>query len=73
MSTTVQAAPVTTWTIDPTHSHVEFAVRHLMITTVKGRFADVQGTVRIDEADLSKSQAEHYDWRRQHRYARAAA
>ena len=58
MSTTVQAEPVTTWTIDPTHSHVEFAVRHLMITTVKGRFADVQGTVRIDEADLSKSQAD---------------
>ena len=58
MSSTVQATPVTTWTIDPTHSHVEFAVRHLMITTVKGRFADVQGTVRIDEADLSRSQAE---------------
>jgi polyisoprenoid-binding protein YceI len=25
---------------------VEFAVRHLMISTVKGRFADVQGTIR---------------------------
>src|SRR6476660_6254899 len=58
MSSTVQAEAVTTWTIDPTHSHVEFAVRHLMITTVKVRFADVQGTVRIDEADLSKSQAD---------------
>jgi polyisoprenoid-binding protein YceI len=57
-SISVQAQPVTTWTIDPAHSNVEFAVRHLMITTVKGHFADVQGSVRIDDADLSKSQAE---------------
>ena len=35
----------TTWQIDPTHSNVEFAVRHLMISTVKGRFPDVSGTV----------------------------
>jgi polyisoprenoid-binding protein YceI len=50
--------PVTTWKIDASHSHVEFAVRHLMITTVKGRFGDVQGTVRIDETDFSKSEAD---------------
>jgi polyisoprenoid-binding protein YceI len=30
---------------------VEFSIRHLMIATVKGRFADVQGTVVIDDAD----------------------
>jgi len=41
----------TTWAIDPVHSSVEFAVRHLMITTVKGRFTDVQGTVVLDGAD----------------------
>ena len=41
---------VSTWQIDPAHTHVEFAVRHLMISTVKGRFADVQGIVRMDEA-----------------------
>jgi len=53
MSTTVTtAAPAqTTWKIDATHSHVEFAVRHLMITTVKGRFAGVAGVVRLDETD----------------------
>jgi polyisoprenoid-binding protein YceI len=39
----------TTWKIDTTHSHVEFAVKHLMIATVKGRFADVQGTVEAGE------------------------
>jgi polyisoprenoid-binding protein YceI len=38
------------WQIDPAHSHVEFAVRHLMISSVKGAFGDVQGTVRVDES-----------------------
>jgi polyisoprenoid-binding protein YceI len=46
MSATVTpSTTTTTWQIDPTHSHVEFAVKHLMIATVKGRFADVQGSV----------------------------
>ena len=40
-----------TWTIDPAHTNVEFAVRHLMISTVKGRFADVTGTVDLDLAN----------------------
>jgi polyisoprenoid-binding protein YceI len=38
-----------TYTIDAAHSSIEFAVKHMMITTVKGRFADVNGTVRIPE------------------------
>lgn len=38
-----------TYTIDTAHSNVEFAVRHMMISTVKGRFGDVQGTVTIPE------------------------
>jgi polyisoprenoid-binding protein YceI len=59
MSTTTTETPtLTTWTIDPAHSNVEFAVRHLMITTVKGRFTDVKGTVRLDDSDPSQSQAE---------------
>ena len=41
----------TTWTVDPSHSNVEFAVKHLMISTVKGRFGDVKGTVHTDESD----------------------
>jgi polyisoprenoid-binding protein YceI len=43
----------TTWKIDPAHSLIEFAVRHLMITTVKGRFGGVEGTVLLDETDPS--------------------
>jgi polyisoprenoid-binding protein YceI len=38
-----------TYTIDPAHSNVEFAVRHMMISTVKGRFGEVQGSVAIPE------------------------
>ncbi len=38
-----------TWQIDSAHSNVEFAVRHLMISTVRGRFGAVAGTVNIDE------------------------
>jgi polyisoprenoid-binding protein YceI len=41
----------TTWIIDPAHSHVGFGVKHLMIATVRGRFAQVQGTVIGDESD----------------------
>jgi polyisoprenoid-binding protein YceI len=44
---------ITNWELDPAHSHVEFAVKHLMISTVKGRFADVQGMIQMDEADPS--------------------
>jgi polyisoprenoid-binding protein YceI len=47
------SAAASSWQIDPAHSHIEFAVRHLMISTVKGRFADVRGTVWLDESDPS--------------------
>lgn len=38
----------TTWQIDPAHTSVEFAVKHLMMSTVRGRFSDVSGTVTTD-------------------------
>lgn len=46
------------WKIDPSHTLVEFAVRHLMISTVKGRFAEVEGTITADPDDLSSASAE---------------
>lgn len=48
----------TTWSVDPTHSHVEFAVKHLMISTVRGRFGDIKGTVTYNETDPTKSKVE---------------
>ena len=58
MSIAAATATRTTWKIDPAHSHVEFAVRHLMISTVKGRFGIVNGTIALDEADLTKSEVD---------------
>ena len=43
------------FTIDPAHSSANFAVKHLMISTVHGSFSDVSGTIIYDEKDLSKS------------------
>jgi polyisoprenoid-binding protein YceI len=45
-----RAAGTSTWTIDAVHSSAEFAVKHMMVSTVKGRFSGVEGTLRIDEA-----------------------
>jgi polyisoprenoid-binding protein YceI len=48
--TATQTEPTTnTWNIDATHAELGFAVRHLMISTVRGRFGAVAGTVVIDE------------------------
>ena len=44
---TTQVA-VTTWQLDPAHSSVEFSVKHMMMTTVRGRFKDVQATLTGD-------------------------
>lgn len=53
--TTAAVAAKTTWAIDAGHSNVEFAVRHLMISTVRGRFPDVIGTVQLDSEDPANS------------------
>jgi polyisoprenoid-binding protein YceI len=56
MSTTQRvAAGVTTWQIDPVHTHIEFAVKHMMISTVKGRFTDLSGTITLDEGSPAGS------------------
>ncbi len=47
-----------TWDIDPVHTQASFAVRHLMVSKVRGSLGKVTGTVTFDEADLSKSTAE---------------
>jgi polyisoprenoid-binding protein YceI len=48
----------TTWSIDPAHSSVEFSAKHMMITTVKGRFAEVEGTIVTDDENLANSTVE---------------
>ena len=57
-TTNAPETATTTWTIDPTHTLVEFSTKHMMITTVKGRFTDVQGTIITNAQDPTKSSAE---------------
>ena len=51
-------AATSTWQIDPNHSAAQFAVRHLAISTVRGAFTKVNGTVQFDDKDISKSSVE---------------
>ena len=49
------SAGTTTYQIDPRHSSAGFGVTHLMISTVRGEFHGVTGTVVVDDMDISKS------------------
>ena len=51
--TTAVAPALTTFAIDPIHTEAGFAVKHLMISTVRGRFGDVKGQVVFDPSDLT--------------------
>ena len=55
--TTTMTAPATasTWQIDASHTEVEFSVRHLMISNVKGRFGTVQGDIVLNPATPGKA------------------
>src|SRR5215475_1623008 len=43
------------WRIDPLHSSAQFSVRHMMISTVRGHFGGVKGTVLYDEKNPAAS------------------
>lgn len=47
-----------TFAIDPAHTDVLFSAKHMMVTTVRGTFTDVSGTIDIDENDPTASKAE---------------
>jgi len=51
-------AATSNWQIDPNHSSAQFAVRHLGLSTVRGAFTKVNGTVQLDEKDMAKSSVE---------------
>lgn len=56
-SLTAQAA-TSAWQIDPQHSSAQFAVRHMAISTVRGAFSKVSGTLMLDDKDVTKSTVE---------------
>jgi len=49
------AAATSNWQIDPAHSAAQFSVRHMAISTVRGGFSNVKGTVVLDDQDVTKS------------------
>ncbi|MFD8481199.1 YceI family protein [Kitasatospora sp. NPDC059673] len=69
-NTTATAAPVATvqgpdlahltgdYTIDSTHSKIGFAVRHAMVTNVRGEFTEYEGKLHLDGANPTASTAE---------------
>lgn len=48
-------AQATTWQIDPPHTSAQFAVRHMMVSTVRGQFNKTTGTVTWDGKDFSSA------------------
>lgn len=43
------------WGIDPAHTLIEFSAKHMMFTTVRGRFQEFDGTLNLNEDDITKS------------------
>ena len=58
LSAATLAAQASTWTIDPAHSGVGFQIKHLGVSTVRGSFSGVTGTVVWDDKNL---EAAHVD------------
>jgi polyisoprenoid-binding protein YceI len=46
------------WNLDTVHSGINFSVRHMMVSKVRGRFAKFSGSVTLDEGDLTRSAVE---------------
>jgi polyisoprenoid-binding protein YceI len=49
------SAASSTWQLDPNHSSAQFSVKHLGLSTVRGAFSTVKGTIVLDDKDLAKS------------------
>jgi polyisoprenoid-binding protein YceI len=48
-------AATSAWKLDPNHSSAQFSVRHLGLSTVRGAFSTVNGTINFDDKDVTKS------------------
>lgn len=49
------ASDITVWELDPLHSSVQFSVRHMMISNVRGEFKVAAGSLRFDEKTLANA------------------
>lgn len=46
------------WNLDPTHTHVGFSIKHMMVSTVRGQFKAYSGQIHLDEQDFTRSAVE---------------
>ena len=53
----METAVKTTWSVDPTHSEVQFKVKHLVISTVTGQFKDFSATLESEGENFEGAQA----------------
>ena len=58
MSAPFVQAQTSTWTLDPAHSQVDFQIRHLGVSNVRGSISGAKGTVLLDEKDITRSKIE---------------
>ncbi|MBI4199241.1 MAG: YceI family protein [Chloroflexi bacterium] len=58
MSTQAQPKQPATWVMDPAHTSIEFAVRHMMISTVRGRFTKFDVDADFNEVHPERSRVE---------------
>ncbi|MGZ8528891.1 MAG: YceI family protein [Candidatus Limnocylindrales bacterium] len=49
---------MSTWKIDPAHTDVAFSAKHMMVTTVRGKFDGVAGEIELDEANPTATTGE---------------
>ncbi|HET8538909.1 MAG TPA: YceI family protein [Anaeromyxobacter sp.] len=58
LAPTLALAATTTWNVDASHSQVGFAVKHLVISNVRGEFGAYQGKLVLDDGDVTRSTVE---------------
>jgi polyisoprenoid-binding protein YceI len=46
------------WNIDAAHTGINFSVRHMVVSKVRGRFGKYTGTITLDDADITRSSVE---------------
>lgn len=49
---------MTIWKIDPTHSEINFKIKHLVVSTVRGHFDDFKATIESEKEDFSDAKIE---------------
>ena len=52
------SARASDWVFDPAHTSAQFAVKHMMVSTVRGAFSKISGTAHLDDKDVTKSTIE---------------